>query len=97
MSENQKCPKCGGDMVRGDRLATATRVLSSVYLAKRGDILGDGIVPYYCEKCGYIELYKEIKGVRRENAFLKKCIKCGEKIPIASEECSYCGAKQRKE
>jgi ribosomal protein L40E len=26
--------------------------------------------------------------------FLKKCIKCGEDIPIASEKCRYCGAKQ---
>jgi ribosomal protein L40E len=27
-------------------------------------------------------------------AFLKKCIKCGGEIPIASEKCKYCGAKQ---
>lgn len=27
-------------------------------------------------------------------AFLKKCIKCGEEIPIASENCKYCGTKQ---
>lgn len=26
--------------------------------------------------------------------FLKKCIKCDEEIPIASEECQYCRAKQ---
>jgi hypothetical protein len=26
--------------------------------------------------------------------FLKKCIKCGKQIPIASEECEYCGAHQ---
>jgi rRNA maturation endonuclease Nob1 len=27
-------------------------------------------------------------------AFLKKCVKCGKEIPIASEECPHCGAKQ---
>ena len=27
-------------------------------------------------------------------SFLKKCVKCGRKIPIASEECPYCGAQQ---
>lgn len=27
-------------------------------------------------------------------AFLKKCVKCGREIPIASEECPYCTSKQ---
>jgi len=27
--------------------------------------------------------------------FLKKCIECGREIPIASEGCQYCGAKQK--
>jgi hypothetical protein len=27
-------------------------------------------------------------------SFMKTCIKCGQKIPIASEECKYCGAHQ---
>ena len=26
--------------------------------------------------------------------FLKKCVKCSKEIPIASEECQYCGSKQ---
>jgi len=29
-------------------------------------------------------------------AFLKKCVKCGKEIPIASEECQYCKAKQEE-
>lgn len=92
------CPKCSGQMVEASGLVTHTRVLAGVSLAKKGDILGDRIIPYYCEKCGYIEFYKEMKGVRRErkNSFLKKCIKCDKKIPIASEECQYCGAKQKE-
>ena len=93
-----KCPKCGGDMVIGDRLVPVpSHVAVIVTLAKRGDIWGDDIVPYYCENCGYIELYKKMKGTkqgRHDNAFLKRCVKCRKEIPIASEECQYCGAKQ---
>jgi ribosomal protein L40E len=39
---------------------------------------------------------KHIKGdTGRIRSFTqKKCIKCGERIPLASEECPYCGAKQ---
>ncbi len=98
MDRDDKCPKCGGDMARGDRLVpTPTHLAAIVTLAKRGDIWGDDIVPFYCENCGYIELYKEMKGtrrVKRDNAFLKRCVKCGKEIPIASEECQYCGTKQ---
>jgi hypothetical protein len=28
-------------------------------------------------------------------AFLKKCVKCNRKIPIAAEECPYCASKQQ--
>ena len=31
---------------------------------------------------------------RTPNTFLKRCVKCGKEIPIASEECPYCGSKQ---
>jgi len=31
---------------------------------------------------------------RTPTAFLKKCVKCGVEIPIASEECPNCGHKQ---
>jgi hypothetical protein len=27
-------------------------------------------------------------------SFLKTCVECGKKIPVASEECKYCGASQ---
>jgi ribosomal protein L40E len=47
----------------------------------------------------YIELYREMKNrkmveSRHETAFLKKCVNCGKRTPIASEECQYCGTKQ---
>jgi hypothetical protein len=31
---------------------------------------------------------------RQRGVITKKCIKCGQRIPVASEECEYCGAKQ---
>jgi hypothetical protein len=30
----------------------------------------------------------------RSKAFMKKCVKCGQEIPIASEQCQYCEADQ---
>jgi ribosomal protein L40E len=53
-----------------------------------------GVIPFICKSCDYIELYKE--NPQREEAFLKRCVKCGKDIPIASEECQYCGTKQPK-
>jgi len=98
MSKNEvrRCPKCGGGMVEADRLVAHTRVLAGVSLAKKGDLVGDKIIPYYCGKCGYIEFYKKLKPGehRRPEGFLKKCVRCGRKIPVASEECQYCGASQ---
>ena len=57
MSEVKKCPKCGGKMEEGRRLYAA----SGVTFAKKGDMFGDRIIPYYCRNCGYIELFKEMK------------------------------------
>jgi len=56
-SEVKKCPKCDGEMARGKRLVGYVRIT----LAKKDDIFGDNIIPFYCKNCGYIELYKEIK------------------------------------
>ena len=60
MGEVKKCPKCGGEIEKGDRLV-GERGLLSVRFAKKGDALGDHIIPFYCKNCGYIELYKEMK------------------------------------
>jgi len=57
-SEVKKCPKCGGEMVEGKRLVGYVRIS----LAKKGDVFGDNIIPFYCKNCGYIELYKEKRG-----------------------------------
>jgi predicted nucleic-acid-binding Zn-ribbon protein len=59
-SEVEKCPKCGGQMVEASRLVTRAFslrgvILPGVSLAKKRDVLGDRIIPFYCEDCGYIE------------------------------------------
>jgi len=40
---------------------------------------------------------KPFQSKETPKAFLKQCIKCSKEIPIASEECPYCGAKQKQE
>lgn len=34
------------------------------------------------------------KSLKASKSYLKKCVRCGKKIPIASEECQYCGTNQ---
>lgn len=34
--------------------------VSSLKFRKTDDWIGDKIIPFYCRKCGYIELYKEM-------------------------------------
>jgi predicted nucleic-acid-binding Zn-ribbon protein len=102
MSEVENCPKCRGKMVEAHRLvarAFALRgaILSSVSLAKKGDVLGDWIIPFYCTNCGYIEFYKSPPAQyvgHTPKAFLKECVECGREIPIGSGECQHCGARQ---
>jgi predicted nucleic-acid-binding Zn-ribbon protein len=52
MQESKKCPRCGNGLEKGDNLNPAT-------MRKKGDLLGDSIVPFYCKNCGYIELYNQ--------------------------------------
>jgi len=54
MSEVKKCPKCSGKMEEG-------RGLGGIAFVKKGDLVGDRIIPYYCKNCGFIELYKKMK------------------------------------
>jgi predicted nucleic-acid-binding Zn-ribbon protein len=58
MSEAKKCPKCGGDMVQGEFLKNLPKVIVS---AKKGRRRFDRVIPTYCKKCGFMEIYKEIK------------------------------------
>jgi len=55
MSEVKKCPKCGGEMKKTE--LTRPPSLGGFWKPKR-------IIPYVCQECGYIEIYKEMKEKR---------------------------------
>lgn len=52
-----------------------------------------------CGNCKFIAFFgikQPAGGEPTPKAFLKKCVECGETIPIASEYCLKCGAKQKE-
>ncbi len=50
---------------------------------------------YICPKCGKVELeVADPENVLRRRRYVKKCVKCGKDIPLAAEECQFCGASQ---
>jgi len=55
---------------------------------------------YRCAKCKLVlAYYGKVEGaLARETpkSFLKNCAKCAEEIPIASDYCPKCGAKQEE-
>jgi ribosomal protein L40E len=68
-----------------------------------GDIveIEQGTLPvqiHVCSKCGKIELTaaKQTATILLSRKGVKKCLKCGERIPLASEECPHCGVKQQE-
>jgi predicted nucleic-acid-binding Zn-ribbon protein len=61
MSEPKRCPRCNGKMEMGKDLnPVSMHYVSSLKFRKTDDWIGDKIIPFYCRKCGYIELYKEM-------------------------------------
>jgi hypothetical protein len=80
MSEKKvkKCPKCDGIMMRGilsikERMRLETdlgrrwlRLFIGGWALEKGTLRSDMIVPYHCESCGYIELYKKLKKRRNK-------------------------------
>ena len=58
MSEAKTCPKCNGEMVRCEFLKNLPRV---VVVPKEGRRSLDRVIPTYCRKCGFMEIYKEMK------------------------------------
>jgi len=107
LSSVKKCPVCGGwlekgyfNAPRGISWDTVKHKLSAVtmdFMMPRisSAIEVKNIPALRCEKCEIAILdYSSAGGTPK--SFLKKCVECGKEIPIASEECSYCGAKQRE-
>jgi predicted nucleic-acid-binding Zn-ribbon protein len=58
MREVKNCPKCNGEMVQGEFLKNLPKVF--VFL-KEGRRSFDRVIPTYCKKCGFMEIYKEMR------------------------------------
>ena len=58
MSEARKCPKCNGEMIQGEFLKNLPKV---VVTSKEGQRRFHKVIPTYCKKCGFLEIYKETK------------------------------------
>ena len=58
------CPKCQRDMIEGRELVSMRPLdllaMQEVRFARKNTIRTDKVVPYFCQNCGYIEMYKEI-------------------------------------
>jgi len=103
----KKCPNCGGKLDKG--YFTAPR---GMFWGTKKHVLGTMVADYVkpaltsvwtletvpalrCEKCGVAIIDTQRIG-ETPRSFLKKCVECGKKIPIASEYCPKCGKKQKE-
>jgi len=102
----QRCPVCDGEIGKG--YMTAIRgILWDDRKRKRHFVWGWSsalVVPFYrqnvpalkCKKCGLVIFRYESGRAATPDAYLKKCVECNMKIPIASDYCPLCGAKQKQ-
>jgi len=91
LSSIEECPICGGKLVKGH--FTIPRGVGVM----RFDTY-DNAPALRCERCGIAILdYGVVTRAHTPKSFLKKCVKCSEMIPIASEYCPKCGTKQTEE
>jgi len=107
LSSVKKCPICGGRLEKGylnaprgiywstEKPGVGTRVLDTALPRFSSWFMSENPPALRCENCGVAIVDYRAAGETPES-FLKNCVKCGREIPIASEECSFCGAKQRE-
>ncbi|UCF58511.1 MAG: hypothetical protein JSV15_05425 [Candidatus Bathyarchaeota archaeon] len=108
MSEKEvkKCYLCGVEMQFAQKVPFRIKGHSGIWIWVFGELaeLGEEMLSsdvYLCPKCGHIEMFADEKAKQfllkmTPKAFLKKCARCDEDIPIASEECPYCEAIQKE-
>ena len=107
MSEKEikKCPKCGGEMERGFISAEWISWMDNKPDARFQELLVHGFsfnLPAEAYRCKTCKLALFDYGPKRfppsetPKNFLKKCVACGEMIPIASEYCPKCGTNQKE-
>lgn len=94
-----KCPICGGELERGYVGAREGIIWDSSkrrhldVMLWRFSTFTSNIPALRCEHCD-IAIFDYGYDARTPRSFFKKCVKCGKGIPLASEKCKYCGAKQ---
>jgi ribosomal protein S27AE len=94
-----KCSRCGtimGDYgIQRPGIGEVTGEGSPHVL---GDMEGKSlpVQTHICPKCGNLEFTATEQATARllSRKGLKKCVKCGKSIPLASEECPHFGTKQ---
>ena len=104
----ENCPVCGGKLsegflsaprgvywsaIRQSNLATA----ALDWLMIPGPLVSSESFPALkCDRCGIVIV--DLKGLPpyTPKSFLKKCVKCGKEIPLAAEQCDFCGAEQKE-
>jgi len=107
-----KCPNCGEPMEKGF-IATWymfwTGKKQEVFwkappredvVVKPGvfHIFDSSREAYRCRKCELVLFnYRDVTISETPRSFLKECVKCAKKIPIASEYCPVCGTRQKEE
>jgi hypothetical protein len=101
----KKCPNCGGKLDKGyftapwgmywdkKKHGSTTNLRDRLWpgLSMQFELVNAPALR--CEKCGIAILDYGLLG-KTPRDFLKKCVQCSEEIPIASEYCLKCGAKQ---
>lgn len=103
LSPVKQCPICGGKLDKGyfhaprgiywSEKRHRAGVIAMDFVMPGGLWASDIMPALKCVKCGIA--VSDIRSTFTPKGFLKKCIKCGKEIPIASEECQYCGTKQK--
>ena len=88
LSSVKRCPICGGEL--GTAYITSFKGFVGLkpYLTQNIPVLK-------CENCRIAIFSYDRKMALGE--FMKRCIQCDKEIPLASEECQYCGERQEKE
>jgi hypothetical protein len=96
----KSCPICRGPLERG--LVVAPRgvywnrfsVFDSTAILSQWSWTMPKTPSLRCNNCDIVII--SYRKQQTSDAHFKECIRCGERIPVASEYCPRCGAKQKE-
>jgi hypothetical protein len=98
-----KCSRCGETLVDYGVHKLGTGGVGGEWSYVIGDIVEieqetPPVRIRFCSECGKIDLEvtEQTGAILLSRKGLKKCVKSGKRIPLASEECQYCGVEQIK-